>query len=260
MKQPIVFFDSGMGGTTLLREAQTLFPHEDLFYYGDTAHVPYGSKSESQILDLVTQATKKIQPLDPKALVLACNTATTVAAKSLRESLSYPVIGMEPAIKPALKKEAQSGKRVLLIATQITCQGQKLRDQKAQHDPKGLLDILPTPDLVDLAEVLDFSQASLEGVLHKINASFPLENYSGLVLGCTHFIFFKEALKKSLPQVHIYDGNAGTLRQVQRKIQGRENPPHYQGQTTLYFSAPLSPEKIDFFKTYLPKDFNLEED
>lgn len=255
MDRPLVFFDSGLGGVTVLKEALKAFPKEDIFYLGDTAHVPYGSKNPNTILGLVRDAIEMTLPLDPKAIVLACNTATSVAAPALREALPLPIIGMEPAIKPALEAERGSGKRVLLLATEATCQGEKLRVLRERVDPDGRLDVLPLPGLVQMAEDLDFSKESLAALLEEVNRTSPLKDYSGLVLGCTHFIYYRDLLKDLLPKVNIYDGNAGTLRQVQRKIQGQEG--RGPGGVHIYFSAPLTRAREDFLRSYLDVPFDL---
>ena len=115
----IAFFDSGIGGLTVLHQAKKLMPQEDYLYYADTDHVPYGSKTKEEIRRYVEEAADFIAAQDVKALVVACNTATSVAIQSLRARYSFPILGMEPAVKPAVKNIAVS-KRVLVTATPVT--------------------------------------------------------------------------------------------------------------------------------------------
>ena len=129
----IAFFDSGIGGLTVLHQAKKLMPQEDYLYYADTDHVPYGSKTKEEIRRYVEEAVDFIAAQDVKALVVACNTATSVAIQSLRARYSFPILGMEPAVKPAVKNIAVS-KRVLVTATPVTLREQKLHDLLLQVD------------------------------------------------------------------------------------------------------------------------------
>ena len=125
--KPIAFFDSGLGGISVLREAVRLMPNENYLYYGDSLHAPYGAKSAAEVLNLCRNAAEYLTGIGIKALVIACNTATSAAANDLRAK--YPdllIIGTEPAIKPAALEHP--GGRILVMATAMTLQEQKFHD------------------------------------------------------------------------------------------------------------------------------------
>ncbi|MGB1243021.1 MAG: glutamate racemase, partial [Chitinophagales bacterium] len=114
----IAFFDSGVGGISVLKEALTLLPNENYLYFADSKNAPYGVKSSEHIRSLMLDATDFLAQQNIKALVVACNTGTSVAIKDLRKKYSFPIIGMEPAIKPALLNDLS--KKVLVFATERT--------------------------------------------------------------------------------------------------------------------------------------------
>ena len=116
----IAFLDSGLGGLTVLREAIKILPGEDYIYYADNMNTPYGVKTKEEVKQHIFNAVKFIVTLDAKALVVACNTATSVAIEDLRQQYNFPIIGMEPAIKPAIEKHKNTGKRILILATELS--------------------------------------------------------------------------------------------------------------------------------------------
>ena len=125
--RPIGFLDSGVGGLSVLREAVRVLPAEDFIYFGDSANAPYGTKTVKEIRDLTFKAVENLMDYDIKALVVACNTATSVAIKELRNSFDIPILGMEPAVKPAV--EVTDKKRIMVIATPVTIREDKLKDR-----------------------------------------------------------------------------------------------------------------------------------
>src|SRR5437764_129738 len=100
---PIGIFDSGIGGLTVLQKAIQALPAENFIYYADTVHVPYGSKSKEEVRKYILEAASFLDAVGIKALVLACNTATSITVNELRTQYAFPVIGMEPAVKPAVE-------------------------------------------------------------------------------------------------------------------------------------------------------------
>jgi len=213
----IGIFDSGIGGLTVLRLARGKLPDADFLYYADVDNVPYGEKAGDEVRALTFSAARFLVGRGAEAVVLACNTATSAAAASLRETLSVPVVGMEPAVKKAL--DEHPGGRVLVAATPFTCRGDKLRHLIRQVGGEGLVDTLPLPGLVILAERCDFSPDSVDPYLRGELRRFDLSRYAALVLGCTHFLYFKDAFRRSLPgNVRIVDGNDGTVNQLLRVV------------------------------------------
>lgn len=209
----IGFFDSGIGGLTVLNEALRELPGEKFTYYADTEHVPYGTKTKEEVRDLIFQAVEAIVEQGVKALVIACNTATSITVNDLRKKYSFPIIGMEPAVKPAV--ELGGNGRVLVMATPLTLKEEKFQNLVARIDAEHVVDALPMPKLVDFAERYEFDSPSVLSYLEERVRSFNLKQYSTIVLGCTHFVYFKAAMKKVLPQhINLIDGNNGTVKRL----------------------------------------------
>ena len=236
----IGIFDSGIGGLSVLRLAAKKLPDADFLYYADTDNVPYGEKSEDEVRGLAFSAAEFLISQGADAIVIACNTATSAAAASMRERLPVPIIGMEPAVKKALDKNPSG--RILAAATPLTCRGGKLHSLIERLGGNGRIDLLPLPGLVRLAEAGDFSSADY--CISRALAGFELSEYSALVLGCTHFLYFTDYFRRLLPDtVTLVDGNVGTVNQLLRIV--REMPKSGCGQTLFFDSGrPASPESL----------------
>ena len=180
----IAFFDSGIGGLTVLHQAMRKMPQEDYLYYADTDHVPYGRKTKHQIRQYVQEAVDFIAAQDVKALVVACNTATSVAIKDLRARYSFPILGMEPAVKPAVS-DTRCTKRILVTATPVTIREEKLKNLLHQVDQNHQVDLLPLPKLVDFAESSSFNDGQAEAYLREVLAPYDMDRYCTVVLGLT---------------------------------------------------------------------------
>ncbi|MDR6551185.1 glutamate racemase [Paenibacillus qinlingensis] len=219
----IAFFDSGLGGITVLNEAMKRMPHEDYIYFADTAHVPYGIKSKDEVLAFVKQSVDTIIQEDIKALVIACNTATSIAIAELRKMYAIPIIGMEPAVKPALEMNRSSGKRVLVFATQLTLQQAKYRELVSRIDDMGMVDSVPLPELVEFCENLLMDGPQIMDYFNQKLAPFDLTAYGTVVLGCTHYPFYSRILSRILPShIHIVDGSKGTVNHLMQVLQDSE--------------------------------------
>ena len=196
-----------------------VLPHEDYIYYADTANVPYGPKPKEDVRKYIFDAVDFIVEQGVKAVVIACNTATSVAIEDLRARYDIPIIGMEPAVKPAVEKTKCGTKRVLVTATALTLKEEKLHNLITRVDDKHIVDLLPLPGLVHYAEGLDFSEETLLAYLSKELTPFDLAHYETIVLGCTHFSYYKDMFKKLLPPTtYIIDGNLGTANQLKRLL------------------------------------------
>ncbi len=244
--QPIGFFDSGVGGLSVLHEALKLLPDENYIYYSDGDHAPYGVRSKEDVRELVLDAIRFIAAKGVKAIVVACNTATSVAIGDLRSLYDFPIIGMEPAVKPAVM--AGQRKRVLVFATELTLKEEKFKNLVARVDTRQLVDYLPLQELVMFAERFDFDEQKVVAYLQRKLADIRLENYGAVVLGCTHFLFFKAMMEKVIPaEISIIDGNLGTIRNLKSKLGDNLNPG--PGSVSYY----LSGKKMDpaHFERYL---------
>lgn len=216
INDPIGVFDSGVGGISVLAELMRALPRERFLYYGDSLHAPYGTKPETEVLGYVRGIMAEMMRRGVKAVVIACNTATSVAAATLRAELDLPIIGMEPALKPA--SEIRHGGQILVLATPVTLRLQKFQALMARYGEGAVP--LPCPGLMELVEREAFDQAGR--YLQEHFAAFDMEHVDAVVLGCTHYVFLRHVLAKILPpHIQVMDGNAGTARQLARVLEGR---------------------------------------
>ena len=217
---PVGVFDSGVGGLTVAREIMRQAPEESLVYFGDTARVPYGSKSRDTILRYVRQIVRFLETKEVKAIVIACNTATSVATKEYRSQFPLPIVGMEPAVKKAVEEYADRPGRILVAATPITIQGDKLHHLVDRVDKRDMVDLVALPKLVRFAEQEIFDQDQVVPYLKEALKDYPLEEYKAFVLGCTHFNYFKESYQEIFPnKIEFVDGNEGALRELIRRME-----------------------------------------
>ncbi len=232
----IAFFDSGIGGLTVLKEALRTIDAPDIeyIYYADTANAPYGTKGKDEVRRSILDAAAHLPDID--MLVLACNTATSIAAKELRELYPFPVVGMEPAVKPAVELETgRSGscsgngstkagkiKRILVAATPLTLSESKFHELINRVDTEHIVDMIALPELVEFAENFQFDEDIIIPYLKGKMASIDLHRYGFLVLGCTHFPYFTEHFKKVLPAgVEMIDGTKGTVNHIRDIIRAK---------------------------------------
>jgi len=219
---PIGIFDSGFGGLTVLAEAKKLLPNEDFVYFCDQKNVPYGNKKPAQIKEFVQAGVEFLISENVKAIVIACNTATSASIDDLRANFSIPIIGMEPAIKPAI--EQKGGGRVLVLATSLTLSEEKFKKLEEKLDAEKDTTVIPIDDLAVLIEkhlransnCFIYSE-EIEECLKKALLDIDLSRVAVVVLGCTHHIFVRPYLEKILPpHIDVIDGNLGTVRQLER--------------------------------------------
>lgn len=216
--KPIGFFDSGVGGISVLKEAIKLLTNEDYIYFGDSKNAPYGSKSKEEVKELSFRATEFLLEKGAKAIVVACNTATSAAVKDLRiKYKSIPIIGIEPALKPAV--EINSGGNIVIMATPMTLAENKFNEQLNKFQNKAEIIPLPCAGLVEFIESGIISGEELNCYLKEKLDNYKYPIVSTVVLGCTHYPFIKEELKKVVGQkTFIMDGSAGTVKQLKRQL------------------------------------------
>lgn len=213
----IGIFDSGIGGMCILHQAMVTLPNENYIFYADSDHVPYGMKSKDQVIEYVDEIIRFMIGRRCDAVVIACNTATSVAAQLMRERYQIPIIGIEPAVKPAV--ESCNGRRVLVVATPLTVHESKLINLVKRVDSLHLVDLLALPGLVRFAEMREFVSDRVTEYLREQLSAYDLEEYSELVLGCTHFNYFKDTLRNILPpHIMIIDGNEGTINRLKNVL------------------------------------------
>jgi glutamate racemase len=214
---PIGFFDSGIGGISVLAEAIKQMPCENYIYYADSLNAPYGEKSKDEILALSITAVEKLISAGAKAIVVACNTATSASIHYLRQNYTLPFIGMEPALKPAIENTTDGD--ILVMATPLTLQEEKFRTLASRLCHADNVEVLPCPGL---AQVIEETEADFEltaTLLEKIFLKSKKQQYSAVVLGCTHYIFIQELIKKTCRANITIDGNLGTIRQLRHILE-----------------------------------------
>ncbi len=213
ISDPIAVFDSGIGGLTTLSQVRKLLPGENFIYFADIAHAPYGEKSTAEIVSLMEKNTGYLLEKKIKALVIACNTATSAAAALLRSRLNLPVLGLEPALKPAAARH----QRIAVLATSLTLREEKFSRLMTEIAQDKQVLSLPCPGLMELAEK-DFTAETAHQYLRCLIDPYT-DKVEALVLGCTHYVFFRSWLEQNYPQLVIYDGNMGVARHLQHVLE-----------------------------------------
>ena len=217
----IGIFDSGIGGLSVLHTALSLLPNEQFIYYADESHVPYGEKTKEEIIGYVDEIIQFMINHEAKAIVIACNTATSAAVALMRKKYTLPIIGMEPAVKKAI--DLYGHQKILVCATPITVKGEKMMKLVEKVDKEHLVDLVALPGLVHFAEKQQFDGEEVLSYLKDSLSYFDLDGYESLVLGCTHFNYFKDSFQKLMPDVHFLDGNVGTVNQLMKNIEPETN-------------------------------------
>lgn len=213
--KPICFFDSGIGGSTILKEVIKLLPNENYVYYADSKNNPYGNKSKEELFEIVSNAVKNLLKYDPKLIVCACNTATEVVLNDIREKYpSITFVGTEPAVKVVHDK--YQDKKTLVITTKGTGESERF---------KSLFNNYKTPNCTLVEAPL------LAGLIENNKDPYPylkelLKDYKDIdivVLGCTHFPLAKDALRKVLGNVTFVDGSVGIANRIKSLLKENLN-------------------------------------
>ena len=213
-KGGVAFFDSGIGGLTTLAACLEVLDGEQIYYYGDNAHAPYGNLPIKKIRRYTLRAFKKFCRLQVKAAVIACNTVTAVCVEELRRKFSFPIVGIEPAVNTA----AAVGGEVYILATRATCESERLHrllKRTKQRYPTSELIAIPCDGLAgEIEKKLSSNTCSIERFL-------PRGTPSAVVLGCTHYIYCKEKIARFYG-CDVYDGNDGVAKRLQSLLKAKE--------------------------------------
>ena len=240
---PIGVFDSGVGGLSVLKEIEQRLPNESLLYVGDCGHIPYGEKTPDFIRQRCAVIADFFQQQGAKALVLACNTATVAGIAELRQRYpDWPIVGMEPAVKPAAAA-TRSGV-VGVLATTGTLQSAKFAALLDRFASDVQVITQPCPGLVELIETGDLHSNALVSLLRGYVEPLLAANCDTIILGCTHYPFLKPLLSQMLPSsIILIDTGAAVARQLQRLLDERSllaTGPRSDAQ----FWTSASPEKM----------------
>ena len=213
----IAVFDSGVGGISVLRHLVRVLPEERFLYFGDSANAPYGTKTKEQVRELTFAAAEMLMKRGIKALVVACNTATSAAINELRQA--YPqliIIGIEPALKLAADKFP--GGRLGVMATPMTLREEKFALLMERFQESCEIYKIPAPGLVELIETGKADSPEAEALLRQLFAPYP--GLDALVLGCTHYPFAAPSISRVLGEhVALLDGGDGTARETKRRLE-----------------------------------------
>ena len=226
--RPILFFDSGVGGLSVLAPARTLLPHAPLVYAADSAGFPYGTKSEEEIAARVPALLGRLaERYRPRLIVIACNTASTIALSHVRAALDIPIVGTVPAIKPAA---TLSRTRVIgVLGTEATVRQPYVDNLAAQFAADCTVIRHGSAELVQLAEAKlrgeGVDPARYRAVLDGLFGQAGGDRIDVVVNACTHFPLVKEELAAAAPHPVVFvDGGPGIARRVAHLTQGQEWP------------------------------------
>ncbi|SEO96478.1 glutamate racemase [Aquisalimonas asiatica] len=215
---PVGVFDSGLGGLSVLREIRALLPGEDLLYVADAAHVPYGNRTPDAIRARAQAVSGFLLEQGAKAVVVACNTATAVAVTALRERWRVPIIGMEPAIKPAagLTRNGTVG----VLATEGTLASARFAALLEQYAGDLHVVTQPCPGLVAAVESGELHGDRARALLARYLQPLQAAGADVIILGCTHYPFLTPAIRQRVgADVAIVDTGAAVAREVRRRLQ-----------------------------------------
>jgi glutamate racemase len=223
--EPIGIFDSGLGGLSVLREIQSVLPHHPYLYIADSAHVPYGDKSPEFIIERCLHLASGLWDRGCQAVVIACNTATAAAASTLRQH--WPdriIIGMEPAVKPAVA--ASKSGRIGILATVGTLRSATfaaLLDRFAQHVQ---VTVQPAPGLVELVEKGDLHSPAARDLVTSFVTPLLAAQVDTIVLGCTHYPFLKDLIQAAAgPDITLIDTGSAVAQQLKRRLHESSDHP-----------------------------------
>jgi glutamate racemase len=246
---PVGFMDSGVGGIAVLKSAAALLPNENFLFYGDIGNAPYGSRGDEEIKSLVLDAVKVLMDMGIKALVVACNTATSAAIEDIRVKYpDMPVLGMEPAIKPAC--EELPGGRIAVMATPAALRMKRFQDQLNHFCSNADIISVPCPGLSRLIEERGPDSRAVMDYLKELFKTNSVEGVDGIVVGCTHYIFIERHIRKYTGTAMIFNGVEGTVRHLKRRLEsaGIANADGRAGSIRLFATKGSESELLLFEK------------
>lgn len=218
---PIGVFDSGVGGLSVLRDIRAALPHEQLIYVADSGHVPYGNKTPEYIRDRSATLTRFLLEHGAKAIVIACNTATAAAAATLRATFAVPIVGMEPAVKPAAA--ATKNGVIGVLATVGTLQSARYAALLDRFGDGIEVVTQPCPGLADQIEAGDLDGPTTRAMIERFTAPLVARRADAIVLGCTHYPFVRPLIADIVgPDVALIDTGAAVARRLGHVLAERD--------------------------------------
>jgi glutamate racemase len=210
---PIGLFDSGAGGLTILSALKQELPRENYIYFGDTAHCPYGLRSDAEVIKLSSQASQFLIDQGAKLIVVACNTASQTALNTLRATFAVPFVGVVPAVKPAARATKKG--RIGVAATNQAAKALYLR-QLIDEFAEGIeVYAVGCPELVTLVEKGELDGSGVEEVVRHALQPLLAKNVDVIVLGCTHFPALRPVIERITDhRVHVIDSGSAVARRT----------------------------------------------
>ncbi|SEL67038.1 glutamate racemase [Colwellia chukchiensis] len=254
---PIAILDSGVGGLSIAQCIKQQLPYENLLYVADTLYAPYGDKSAAFIQQRLNEIAQWCITRDAKALVVACNTATVNAIDQLRQQVSLPVIGVEPAIKPATK--ISKNNKVAILVTKATAANQRFLNLVAQYRDSCQVSIQPCPGLVELIEQNKQDTAECRALLSGYLRPLMAAGVDTLVLGCTHYPLIMSLIKEVCGnELNIMETARPVTAQLQRQLTHYQllNDSNKLG-TSRFYSSKFNKEQQALFNHILPEPVQL---
>ena len=216
-ENPIGVFDSGVGGLSVLREIRRELPGEDLLYVADSGHAPYGDKSRQAIEARSIAIVEFLLSQHAKAIVVACNTATSAAVETLRARFPVPIVAMEPAVKPAA--ESTKSGVIGVLATSGTLGSDNFARLHERFGAEVDILVQACPGLVELVEAGNLSGGKTRVLLEKYLVPLLEQQADAIVLGCTHYPFLIPLIQEIAgPAVAIIDPAAAVARELRRRL------------------------------------------
>ena len=218
-QKPIGVFDSGIGGLTVVKRLASTLPNENIIYFGDTARVPYGSKSNSTVIEYSVQNTKFLLQKNIKALVVACNTASSIAIPDLKKIFDIPIIGMiEPGSTMALAKSKNN--KIGVIGTRATIGNLAYSKEIKKMNDKVEVFEKPCPLFVPLAEEGWIKHKATYEIAEEYLKELREEEIDTLVLGCTHYPILTEIIQKVIgPKVSLIDSGVASSELIKKELE-----------------------------------------
>lgn len=241
---PIAFIDSGVGGLPYLQWVKDKLPLENFLYLADTYNFPYGEKSQNEIVEIVLDAVKILNKKgQPKMLVIACNTASVSALDAVRAAVNIPVVGVVPAVKPAAL--VSNNKRIGVLATERTVNGKYLDGLIDDFASSCHVEKIAGSGIVRFVENDFFTADSLDQdqIVDKAVREFIKKDVDTVVLGCTHFIYISDILKKKLGQnIKIVDSRNGVGNQIIKLLGNSDMFSDLKSEDQLYCTGKVTEE------------------
>lgn len=235
---PIGVFDSGVGGLSVLKEVRLLLPFENIIYYADSAYCPYGIKTKEEILSRSFKICDFLLTKESKILVVACNTASAAGLEIFRQKYNIPIVGMEPAVKPAttITKNGKIG----VLATAVTLSGGRFSSLLERYQNGADVFSQPCPGLVELVEAGQHESTQATEILKRYINPLLEKGVDTIVLGCTHYPFLKNlVIKIAGNNITVIDTGEAVARYVGRVLAQQDliNPDVKKGTETFYTSG-----------------------